>query len=323
MKKLLVFLLIVAMLFSLTGCGMRNYSETGFFLDTVITITVYDDDNSSIEAAFNEIERLEKLLSNTISDSDVCRVNNSSGWVEISPEMQEIVEKSLNYYRLTGGAFDITINPLTALWNVNGGGPVPSDSEIQNRLRMVDFTKVQLHDGSIYAGNNTEITLGGVAKGYIADKICELLKENGVEHGIINLGGNVVVFGGDPDGGDYTVGIRDPFGSETDLIGTVSISNGTVVTSGAYERFFVENDRIYHHIIDPATGYPSDSGISGVTIVAQDSALADALSTAVYIMGVQEGLELIEALNDVECIIIDDYGDITLSSGMDDYFVGF
>lgn len=323
MKKIAVFLMALVLIFSLSSCGVKKFSDTGFYLDTVVTLTVYDEDNSSIEKAFSEIQRLESLLSITIPESDVNRVNNDTGWVEVSPEMQEIVANALDYSSITDGAFDITIAPLIELWNVNDGGPVPSDAEINEKLAMADFSKIKMENGSIYAENSLMINLGGVAKGYIADEICELMKSEGVEHGLVNLGGNVAAFGGNANGEDYTIGIRDPFGTETDIIGTVSISNGSVVTSGGYERFFVEDEKIYHHILDPKTGYPAESGLSSVTIVAESSCMADALSTAVYVLGAEKGLELIESLENVECLLVDNYGDLIFSSGMEAIFTKY
>lgn len=320
MKRIAVLFIAVLMLVNLSACGVKEFSATGFYLDTAVEITVYDNNDDTLEATFNELQRLENIFSITIPESDVCRVNGGSGWVDVSKEMLEIVNCSLEYAELTDGAFDITVAPLTRLWNVNDGGPVPSEKAIFQALELVDYTKLKLRDGQIYAEHGLELNLGGIAKGYIADKLCELLKSSGVRYGIVNLGGNVAVFGGKPDGGAYTVGIRDPFGTETELIGTVSIETGSVVTSGGYERFFIENGKLYHHIIDTNTGYPAESGLAGVTIIAESSCLADALSTAVYVLGAEAGMELIESLEGVEGLLVDDYGDEILSSGMSEYF---
>lgn len=322
MKKIVVLLSILLLILCLSGCSVTKVSKSGFYLDTAVTITLYDDE-LHLETAFEEIERLEKLLSITEPESDVSRVNENDGWIDISTEMHDVVTKALEYSLLTDGAFDITIQPLTALWNVNDGGPVPMEDEIRSKMALVDHTKLKLEDSKIFTDEAVEINLGGVAKGYIADKVCELLKSEGVQHGIVNLGGNVAVFGGKPDGSEYTIGIRDPFGDETDIVGSVRIRDGSVVTSGGYERFFVENGKTYHHIIDPNTGYPAESGLSGVTIISKSSAEADALSTAVYVLGQEKGIELIESLEGVECLLITDNGELVFSSGMSEYFIAY
>lgn len=320
MKRAVILILAVLITLSMCGCKKTEISDTGFYLDTAATISVYSSDRKCVDVAFEELERLEEILSISIPESDVSKVNNGSGWTEVSDELLEVVNESLKYSEFSNGAFDITIAPLVELWNVNGGGPVPSEKDIVRAANMVDYTKLKIKDSSIYAENGLKLNTGGIAKGYIADKLCELLKAEGVENGIVNLGGNVAVFGGKSDGTDYTVGVRDPFGTENDLIGTVSISEGSVVTSGGYERFFVEEGKLYHHIIDPVTGYPADSGLAGVTIIAESSCTADALSTAVYVLGAEEGLKLVESIEGVECLLVDNYGDITLSSGMSEYF---
>lgn len=321
MKKSAVMALILLLAMICQGCaGNKKISDTGFMLDTVVTITIYDGDEDKLNDAFDEIQRLENIFSITRPESDVSKVNTGYGWVQVPDELNDVLNKAMEIAELSDGAFDITIQPLIELWNVSGGGPVPDAMDIKNALARVGYKKLQINGDKVFADGKTQIHLGGVAKGYIADKVCERLKSDGVEHGIINLGGNVVVFGGNPNGNDFTVGIRDPFGSESDIVGIVSIKEGSVVTSGGYERYFEQNGEIYHHIIDPATGYPSSSGLSGVTILSQSSADGDALSTAVYILGANKGMALIESLDGIECVLITDEGELLLSSGMSEYF---
>jgi len=303
---------------------------TRLLLGTVVEITLAGRDeaqlNAAAEAAFAEIQRLEALMSHYREDSDVARVNNAAGKeaVAVSKETFEVVEVSLNASRLTNGSFDVTMGVLGKAWHFTkddkGELTPPSAEEVKKLLPLVDY-----HQIIIDKQNNTvklakqgmKINLGGIAKGYIIGKAAEALKRHGIKKGIVHAGGDMIVFN-EPDSPPWLIGIQDPRNKDN-IIGTLKVSNTTVATSGDYERFFVKDGKRYHHIMDPSTGFPANKSITA-TMVTKDPTLADALSTAVFIMGPESGMKLIEELPGVEGLIIRADGKLTMSSGFKEIY---
>lgn len=328
MKKLLnyktavlaaaVFLIVTA----LSGCTKDNrVSKTALKLDTVVTITLYGDyDAKYIDSAFEEIDRLSALLDVNDKGSELYRLAENAGeWIDISPETAEVLGLARDYYDLSDGYFDVTAAPLVELWNVNGGGYFPTEDEIVDAAALVDGSQLQLDGGRARLGRSgMKADLGGIAKGYIADKVKAHLIGLGVEHAVLDLGGNVVLIGTKPDGSKYNVGVKDPLDKDGKLLMTIGGSDESMVTSGIYERYFEHEGKKYHHIIDPFTGAPSESDLAGVTIVSQSSAQADALSTACLLLGSEAALELIEKIEGAEAILVTRNGDVYKSSGMAD-----
>lgn len=320
MAKKMLAVLIALMLM----CGCANAQSTkplarqGFMLDTVISISLYDtQDEAILDGAFALCEEYEQLFSRTISTSDVYRINHSDGApVEVSDATAELLCIALEYARLSGGAFDPTIEPLVTLWDIMADEPhVPDADAISAALARVDWTKVSVDGNVVTLPAGMGLDLGGIAKGYIADKLREYLSENGVDSALINLGGNVLTLGGKPDGSNFTIGVQKPFGQNSDILGACRLKGMSVVTSGIYERYFVEDDRLYHHILDTKTGYPVENELYSVTIISPTSTDGDALSTICFALGSEDGMALIETLDGIECVYCLSDGTLLFSSG--------
>lgn len=305
MKKILFFCLL-PLIVSLCGCENNDNSETRFVLDTVATLTA-DCDSKTLAGAFGLCENYEQKLSRTVQSSDVYKLNNGTGFFEISPETVEIIDRSLFYSEISGGKFDITVYPVSSLWDFKNQ-VIPSKDEIAEALKNVDYESIEINGNSVNL-NGAKIDLGGIAKGYIADKVTEYLKTNGATRGIVNLGGNVVVFGK-----KYKVGIQRPFGD--DVISVIEVENKSCVTSGIYQRYIKNDDKIYHHIIDTKTGCGVENELASVTVIGNSSLDCDALSTVCMLLGTEEGLNLIESTPDTEAVFIDKNENITLSDGL-------
>lgn len=303
----------------LCGCSIgHDYSEQGIFFDTLVSINIYrTKDKTVMEDCLILCEEYEQKFSRTIDTSEISRLNSAKGqWVELSEDTIKLIEEAIEYSEMTEGAFDITVAPLTELWHVNDNeGMIPSEEEIEKakshinyKLIEIDGNKVRLKD------EEAQIDLGGIAKGYIADQLKALMLERGVESAMINLGGNIAVIGTKEDGSNWNVGIQKPFAEQNEVIGSVSVRDKTVVSSGIYERYFQYKGEIYHHILDPDTGYPSDSDLEAVTIIGESSAIADALSTSCILLGSEKGMELIESIPKVEAIFVTRDGKILEST---------
>ncbi len=297
----------------------ESVSDTGFYFDTIVTIKLNGtEDTSLLQDCFDEMAKYESLLSRTREGSDVWNVNHSGGKpVEVSDETAALIRLAMKYSGLSDGAFDITVAPYIDLWDFqNNPGNVPDDEVIAAAREHVGFSLLHL-DGNTVTLDDPEaaIDLGGIAKGYIADRLKDLLAEKGIQSAWINLGGNVLAVGIKPDGTDWKIGIRDPFGEATDIIAIVQVDDKSVVTSGTYERFFEKDGTIYHHILNPDSGYPVQNGLKSVTILSDSSADGDALSTTCFVLGLERGMELIESIDDIEAMFVTDDGEMHCSSG--------
>lgn len=334
MPRVLVATLIMAFLIiSQTGCGKQEpVSKSEFCLDTQCDITIYDKSESEAEEILDEafalIAKLEGELSRTVKGSDVDRLNKAGGKeTAVGEYCQKALFRSNEMRELSGGSFNITIGRVSSLWDFKSEIPdVPDAADIEEGLKTVEGARVLIDSGKVTLTNaGTMIDLGGIAKGYIADEVCEFLEEKGVTSGIINLGGNVVAIGENTDGSAWNIGIERPYSDRTELIGVVQVRDSTVVTSGIYERMFEKDGKIYHHILDPETGYPADSDLEAITIVAGKgwSGLCDGLSTACIVKGSEGALELIELVKDIhpeaeiEAALILKDGSIIETDGMD------
>ena len=274
------------------------------------------------EEVFAEIVRLEKLFSRSLEDSDVSKVNAAAGLssVQVSPEVLSVTGKALYYAELTEGSFDPTIAPLIDLWGFMGQEyRVPKPEELEKKIPLVDYTALEIDRDSetlFLPQNQMGLELGGIAKGFIVDRAMEVLKKAEVEHAFINAGGDIGLVGKNPDGELWRIGITNP--RETDqIIAVLSLKDCSVVTSGDYERSFEEDGEKYHHILDPDTGMPARE-LASVTIVAGTTLIADVLSTAVFVLGPQQGLQLLEDLDQVEGVLITPDLEVMVSSGLED-----
>ena len=303
-------ILIILPLFTalvLSGCGADKpdpVSRMSFCFDTIIEISIYDTDIGR--------ERADEILDECMKTAALYDRTMRPGMSvsDADDETIKLLDTALTWQEKTDGAFDPMLGTLTALWNFSGDppGPVPSASAVEGALKHT-------------APSDTEalIDLGGIAKGYIADRLKDKLISEGVHSAVINLGGNVLLLGSKPDGSPFRVGIRDPGDPSGNKVTTaVTVSDMSVVTSGVYERCFEEGGVRYHHILDPATGYPADTDVSSVTVITADSASGDALSTACLVMGHEKGQALIESLPDTEAMFILMSGDTVKTAGFPD-----
>ncbi len=360
--KFCALVLCLTLIITQTACGANEktaenpgVSKTGFFLDTLCTVTIFgvhdeqgelselteEELNQNllqlITEAFKVCDTYEKLLSKTIATSDIAKINAAGGEpVTVSDETIEVIQKGIEYGDKSGGAFDITIGKATDLWgfreaeageNSQSGmvGKVPDAKELAATMKHVDYKKIKIDGNTVQLKDpEMELDLGGIAKGYIADKVTEFLCEKGVTSGVIDLGGNIVAIGGktgalvnaEGEAREFKVGIKDPLSESGDIIGTVPAKDKTIVTSGTYERYFEEDGIKYHHILDSKTGYPADTNILSVTIIAEKgcSADCDALSTGCLALGLDAGRKLIEETDGAEAIFVDADGEVYTTS---------
>ena len=311
MRHLNRLILLCSVIIFLCGCSMTTkepLSKTGFYFDTVITITLYDSkDEEILNTCFEYCKEFENLVSRTIPTSDISRINTASGSsVEVSDTTIDLLKKGMEYGDMTGGVFDITIAPLMELWDIkNNPGNVPSEVDITDALSHVNYKNIVIDGNTVTLTDpKAAIDLGGIAKGYMADQLKEYLLSEGVTSAIINLGGNVLTIGEKPEGTSFNIGIQKPFDKQNATITSVQVKDSSVVTSGSYERYFKVDDTIYHHILNTETGYPCDNGLLSVTILSEKSIDGDALSTACFALGLEEGQKLIESLDDVDAIFV-------------------
>ena len=293
MKRVLLCLLALVLLL---GCrGQTAHSAAGFACDTVVTITAYAPQDV-IDGTLTVCAEYERLLSKTIEGSDIWNLNHAGGEpVEVYPETAALLRLAAEIGENSEGAFDVTIAPLSAMWDFTADDPtVPDAGALLTAAARVDYRNIRIEGNTVTLLNGAEIDLGGIAKGYIADRVAEYLREKGVVGACINMGGNVVTIGTKPDGSMWTVGIRDPNGTPDQSEEVLKLGSAAVVTSGTYERFFELAGVRYHHILDPKTGMPIENGLASVTIIGTRSDLCDALSTACFVLGEQGSKAILE-----------------------------
>lgn len=342
------------MIITQTSCGSeaQPVSVDNYYLDTSCNITVYgtgeygtakadaepelDEDVAAkaIDEAYKLCAKLDKTLSKSVEASDVSKINNANGeWVEVGDVTADLLEKGIEYSELSGGAFDITIGGVTALWDFHAENPeLPDPDAVAQAVKHVDYRCVQIDGNKVRLTDpEAQIDLGGIAKGYIGDLMANCLIDNGVNSAIINLGGNVICIGGKP-GADmertelagversngFTIGIETPYSDRTEISGSLLLADETIVTSGVYERYFEIDGQKYHHILSTSDGYPVETDVTSVTLVADigRSADIDALSTICLIKGSEDGLAFIEGIDGVEARFILDDGSAVMTAGM-------
>lgn len=322
-KKIICIISAFIISVSLIGCNNSSniISKNYFCLDTIAGISVYQyDDNTDpekiIDDAFKLCDRYEQLFSKSIKNTDVSRINNYEKF-QPHDETIKIIKDSMEISKLTNSAFDITISPLVDLWNINGGNKIiPTQSKLKSALKTVNYKKINIDKDSVSLKKGTEIDLGGIAKGYIADRIKDYMVSKGVTSAIIDLGGNILTIGNN-HGKDFVVGIKKPFSTKSnEYSAKIKITDKSIVTSGIYERYFVKDKKIYHHILDPKSGYPVNNNLNSVTIVSDSSELGDALSTACFVLGIEKGMELINSQKNIEAVFITKDNKLHLSNGL-------
>ena len=316
----------LACLMLLAGCANTAGDASGessavvFAMDTEMQLKAYGKHaDEAINAAKAEINRLDRLFRRGDSDSEIYRINKKGSY-KVFEDTAKLTRRACEIGDMTGGVFDITIAPVMDMWGFyTKEFRVPDKGEIESVLGRVDHRNVTVSDDTVTVSNGSELDLGGIAKGYLSSRIMEIYTEHGITSGIVSLGGNVQALGTKPEGSNWNIAIMDPTDSAA-YIGSVRIKDKAVITSGGYQRFFERGGKRYHHIIDPSTGYPADSGLSSVTIISEDGTLADGLSTSLYIMGLDKSTKFWYDNGGFDAIFVTDDGKIYITEGLDGIF---
>ena len=310
------------------SCAPVPRTHTEFLLGTVCSITLYGNVSPEIVSnVFDRIREIEQRMSVNIPESDIARLNAAAGTraVSVSRETLEVVEAGLEFSRASGGAFNIAVGPLVKLWGIGtGSAAVPPQSAIDAALGRIDFRKVVADNSgeTLFLGEEgMALDLGAIAKGYAADQAAEVLRGAGVGRAIIDLGGNILVLGTRPGGEPWRVGVQNPLLERGQFLGIIAASDTSIVSSGAYERFFTAPDgERYHHILDTATGRPVSNGLYQVTVMAKSSRDADALSTLLFALGLDAGLQFAEKTPGVEALFVTGDRELYATPGMRNAF---
>ncbi len=327
-KHLLLLILCVIIM---TGCSFAGTSDRSDIsdetevsrlveaMDTIMSIKAYGADaETALDKSEEEIMRLDALLRRKSENSEIYKLNNENS-AKISDDTFQLIKRALDICENTNGAFDITIAPVMDLWGFyDNDFYVPTENELNKILSAVDYHNIEINNNSVDVVNGANIDLGGIAKGYTSNRIAEIFRENNVKSGIVSLGGNVQAIGVKPDGSKWKVAIQHP--DNESYIGGLSISDMAVITSGGYQRFFERNGIIYHHIIDPSTGYPAHSELKSVSIVSADATLADGLSTALFVMGLDAGIDYWQNHNGFDVVFVTDNNKIYITKGIEECF---
>ncbi|ABR47441.1 ApbE family lipoprotein [Alkaliphilus metalliredigens QYMF] len=323
--KLILLLITLSILLMACGSEEPELVQNGqLALGTYSQISVYAPTTSkgekAIEAAFTQVTTIENTLSTSIENSDVSQINLNAGTapVQVDEMTLDVIHAGLDYYSITKGTFNIGLGSLIELWGIGQDWQkVPTDEEIQEAKQHIDLSNIEISEKEVFITDpHMLMDLGGIAKGYAVDEAVGILRSNGIESGFVNFGGDVYALGNKSDGTPWRIGIQNPEIGESGVIARMGLTDKAIVTSGDYERYFVENDVRYHHIIDPETGYPSTNEISSVTIISDKSMDADVLSTAIFILGLEKGLDLIESLEEIQGVIVTKDRSVYISSGI-------
>lgn len=338
--KVMVSLLVIV--FLLIGCGKAKdtqeraltdepFERTEFLMGTVVKVTIYNQDKQeALDAAFNRIEELAGLITvdEEAGNSEIEKINEQAGVesVKVSDDLYYLLKAAYDYSESTEGSFDMTIGPITELWHIGfDDARKPEQSEIDDALALVDYSKVQFDDEAqtVYLPEKgIRLDLGAIAKGFITDEVVDVLKEYEVNTAIVDLGGNVYVLGDSTrgEGIGWNVGIQDPFETRGTILGSLALSNKSIVTSGIYERFLELDGVSYHHLMNPETGYPFDNELAGVSVITEKSIDGDGLSTSLFSKGLKEGLDYVNTLEDVDAIFVTKDKEVYVSDGVKEFF---
>ena len=303
---------------------IQEASRDVFAMDTYMTVTAYGENaEAAVDAAQAEIERLAALLSTGDEDSEIAKLN-ADGSAELSEDAGYLTERALELYQETDGAFDIAIYPVMEAWGFpTQNFQVPSQEILDQLLPLTDAGHISYDKETrkiSFGVEGMKIDLGGIAKGYTSSRIMDIYKDNGITSGLVNLGGNVQALGTKTDGTKWKIAVQSPDDTE-DYLGILSVQDKAVITSGGYERYFEQDGVTYHHIIDPKTGYPAESGLVSVTIVSEDGTLADGLSTSLFIMGEEKAADFWrEHKDEFDAILMSDDGTLYVTEGLENDF---
>jgi len=328
-------IMLISLMTACISQPTRQYDKNIFALDTIVTLRVFGDRSAkkAMDRVADRIKEIERHMSPSLEGSDVIKINQAAGVepAQVHEDTFYVIKKALEYGRLTEGVFDITIQPIVELWGINTEhAKIPSEEEIEEKIALVDYRKVRMNEEKrtiFLEEKGMGIDLGAIAKGYAADEAVRILKEAGVEHALLNLGGNVITIGRRPDGNSWRIGLQDPRTEETgqDHFGIIDVADATVVSSGDYERYikdvYKKTGERYHHIFDPRSGFPAQKGLIACSIITSSSIDADALSTILFIMGHEQGFELIDQLGSAEAIVVTSNKEIYTTEGLRDSII--
>lgn len=323
MKKTISVLLCVALLGQLASCTVVQNKTTKNItaMNTVMQITVFGTSSGTCESVAREmvdrIEEIEELFDPESDGSDVNRINSSNGAVSVSDETARLVSISKAAFETTDGAFDITVMPVLKLWGFdNGNYGVAKSEDINSVLPLVGSDKISVDENTVTKDKDTQISFGGIAKGFLGDELMKIAEKYGAE-ALLSLGGNIVLCGNKNGSEKWSVGVQDPTDTQTTACSFKCDGEKSVVTSGAYERYFEYDGKKYHHIIDPATGYPAQSDLLSVTVIGENGALCDAYSTALFVKGKEKSVEFAKEHDGFDFIFIcADNEIITVAAGI-------
>lgn len=327
MKHILMALAAVLFFSACAPRAQGEVSRTDYVLGTVCSIRLIDGGSTkTTDEIFERLRQIEDRMSANKDGTEIAAVNAAAGGapVKVSADTFYVISKALEYAKLTEGGFDPTVGPLVKLWNIGSeGAKVPPKDAVAAAVKLIDYRKVEMDPKRLTVRLTTpgmRLDLGAIAKGYSADEIAAICQRHRVKAAVIDLGGNVLVFGAKKDGSPWRVGVQDPKSDRGDYLGLVTGKSMTLVTSGIYERFFIENGVRYHHILDTKTGYPVNNGLVSVSIMTERSIDADGLSTSVFSLGLENGMKLVKSLPGVYAIFVDDKNRVFLSPGANKIF---
>lgn len=330
-KRISIMMTFIMLTLFFAGCSKKGQeiNRTSLKMDIVIQIKAYGPKASeAIDAAFIRMDEIEQMASANIVTSDISKINQAAGkeYVKVHPEVIKMLKTAVKYSKLSNGAFDITVGPLIKLWGIGTDNErIPTDAEIKSKLPLVGYSNISIMDGNNSVKllkEGMSIDLGGIAKGFAADEVIKVFEKYGVNSALISLGGSsIYTLGKKPDGTPWTIGIQHPRkDNKQNYLGIINLSEQALSTSGDYERFFIKDGKRYHHILNPATGYPTDNGVMSDTIVINSNIpdgnmLADILTKTVFVSGIDKGLKVIDSLPGVSCMAVTTDYKIYKSSG--------
>lgn len=337
-RNLCILMLCISIIFNLSSCAKdknQSYEKSNIVMDTAVTLSAYGENSrEAVEESFKRLNEIDEMASPNINTSDVYKINNSSGkdYVEVHPEILKMIETSIEYSKLSNGAFDITIGPIINLWGIGTDNEkLPSEEEIKAKLPLVGYDKISINKDNnsvMLKEQGMAIDLGGIAKGFAADEVLKIYKKYNIENGLINLGSSsIYALGKNKENNNWSVGIKHPRSEDpNEYMGVIKLSEESLSTSGDYERYFIKANKRYHHIINPKTGYPVDNGVVSDTIVIDNNVsdsgmLADLLTTTVFTLGPEDGLKLINSLPGVSSEITTSDHKVYTSEGFKDRII--
>jgi thiamine biosynthesis lipoprotein len=329
-RKVLLGILTAVFLILAGGCILqyrkaeeqKSCTKQLFAMDTVMSFTAYGKNcEQAVDAALQEIQRLDELLSTGNESSELSRINQS-GCGTVSEDTAQILTEALDIYESTGGLFDVSIYPLMDLWGFPSGEyHVATEEELAQLLPLVNASEIQFDGTQVTLGEGQKIDFGGIAKGYASGRVMEIFRDYGIKSAMVTLGGNIQVLNEKTDGTAWQIGIQDPAGLQGSVLAVVQVRNKAVVTSGGYERYFEEDGKTYIHILDPRTGYPVENGLTSVSIISENGMLADALSTSLFIMGLDDAVTYWEEHRDsFDMVLITEDGKLYITEGIAEDF---